>query len=214
MVDSSREAEFVFPAEGREEALASQFSRYEDRLLRMVVFRLDPRLQGRIDPSDVLQETYLNAAKRLDGYLENPAAPVFVWLRGIAEQTMIDVHRRHLGAKARNASLEISLHRTGRGLATSVSLAAQLVADITSPSQAAVREEMLAELQDAFEVMDPIDREVLALRHFEGLTNVEVAEVLGLRATAASNRYIRALRRLKSVLVRMPSYSNPLASSE
>lgn len=214
MVDSRREAEFVFLAHGEEEALASLFTQYEDRLRRMVVFRLNPRLRGRIDPSDILQESYLSASQRLAGYLEKPAAPVFIWLRGVTEQTMIDVHRRHLGAQARNASLEVSFHRSGHGIATSVSLAAHLVADMTSPSQAAIREEALSGLREAFDEMDSTDREVLALRHFEGLSNMEVAAILELQPTAASNRYIRALRRLKSVLVRMPSYGNPLAASE
>ena len=214
MVDSTRESEFAFLKQDEEEALAALFTRYEDRLRRMVVFRLDPRLRGRVDPSDILQESYLNAAQRLHSYLESPAAPVFIWLRGVTEQTLINIHRRHLGAQARNASLEVSLHRGGNGFATSVSLAAHLVADMTSPSQAAIREETLAGLRQAFDGMDPIDREVLALRHFEGLTNIEVAAILEIQPTTASNRYVRALRRLKTILEKVPSYGNPLAARE
>ncbi len=208
MADTVQEPEFALLLESKEEALAALFSRYEERLCRMVVFRIDTRLRGRIDPCDILQESYLNAAQRLSGYLQAPAAPVFIWLRGVTEQTMINVHRRHLGAKLRNASLEVSLHCGGHGLATSISLASRLAADITSPSQAAVRKEMLTELRQAFDEMDPIDREVLALRHFEGLSNVEVAAILELQPTAASNRYVRALRRLKT------SYAIPLARNE
>jgi RNA polymerase sigma-70 factor (ECF subfamily) len=210
MADEGPDAELTGLETGGEEALADLFSRHEERLTRMVRFRMDHRLWGRVDPADVLQESYLEASRRLAGYLRDPAVPVFVWLRRMTEQTLLNIHRRHLGAKIRDASLEVSLHRRGGGQATSISLAARLAADWTSPSQAAMREEMLGELREAFDSMDPIDREVLALRHFEGLSNNEVAEILGLQKAAASNRYVRALKRLKTMMSRMPSYGESL----
>lgn len=200
------EAELEALKAGGEEALANVFSLYEPRLERTVRFRLDQRLWRRVDPADVLQEAYLDAAQRLAGYVSDPNVPVFVWLRAVTEQTLINIHRRHLGAKIRDASLEVSLQRRPGPMATSVSLAARLVANLTSPSQAAIREEVHAELREAFDSMDPIDREVLALRHFEELTNNEVAEILGLQKAAASNRYVRALKRLKAILSKMPSF--------
>ena len=204
MVDKDNAAELVDLETGGEHALATLFSRYENRLNRMVTFRLDRRLCGRVDPADVLQETYLDVSGRLEGYLRDPAVPVFVWLRNMTLQVLVNVHRRHLGTKKRDASLEVPLRQGSSPLATSVSLAARLVADLTSPSQAAMREEMLRELHQAFESMDPIDREVLALRHFEDLGNNEVAQVLGIQKSAASNRYVKALKRLKQILSKMP----------
>ncbi len=186
--------------DGGAAAFAGLFARYEERLRKVVRFRLDRRLWGRVDPADVIQEAYLETARRLPDYLRDPAVPIFVWLRRMTEQVLINVHRHHLGAHCRNAGLEVSLDQRDGTFSTSVSLAARLVADLTSPSQAAMRDEMLVKLRQAFDTMDPLDREVLALRHFEELTNNEVAEVLGLQKAAASNRYVRALQRLKQIL--------------
>jgi RNA polymerase sigma-70 factor (ECF subfamily) len=191
---------------GREKALAALFSHYQDRLARMVRFRLDQRLWGRVDPADVLQESFIEISRRLDDYLRDPAVPVFVWLRSMTAQMLVNVHRRHLGAKMRDATLEVSMHRPMDAAATSLSLAARLAANLTSPSQAAIRGELVGKLREAFETMDPIDREVLALRHFEELSNGEVAEVLGLQKSTASNRYVRALKRLRAVMAQaMPT---------
>ena len=206
MTQSSQDSELASLIAGGEQALAAAFSRYSERLEKMVRFRLDQRLWGRVDPADVLQEAYLEISRRLNEYLGDPVVPVFVWLRRMTEQMLVNLHRRHLGAQIRDASLEVSLQRGRGSIGTSFSLAARLVADLTSPSQAAMREEMLTELREAFDEMDPIDREVLALRHFEELSNNEVAEILGLQKAAASNRYVRALSRLKSILSRMPSF--------
>lgn len=188
---------------GGNPVLAELFSEYRGRLERMVHFRMDPRLRSRIDVGDVLQEAYLDAAKRVDNYLANPSAPFFVWLRGITLNTLMDVHRRHLGAALRDAGREVSLYRKTTD-ATSELLAAQLVGRLTSPSQAVMREELIAQVEEALRQMDDMDREVLALRHFEQLSNNEVAEVLGLTKTAASNRYVRALARLREILLLIP----------
>lgn len=187
---------------GDENKIAEVFSQYEEKLQRMVRFRLDRRLYGRIDTADVMQEVWMEASRRIRDYTTNPAVPFFIWLRQIAWQIVIDLHRRHLTAQKRNVSQEVSLARSGGG--TSISIAAQLVGNLTSPSQAVMREERLARLREALESMDEVDREVLALRHFEELSNNEVAEVLGLQKTAASNRYVRALKRLKTILEDVP----------
>jgi RNA polymerase sigma-70 factor (ECF subfamily) len=172
----------------------------------MVNFRLDRRLCGRVDADDVLQEAYLDAAQRINHYLSKPSMSFFVWLRQIVLQTMIDLHRQHLGAQMRDAAREVSLHRGGYPQATSISLAAHLLGNLTSPSQAAMREEVSRQLEKALEAMSTIDREVLALRHFEELTNGEVAEVLGIQQKAASIRYVRAIARLKDILVQIPGF--------
>jgi RNA polymerase sigma-70 factor (ECF subfamily) len=186
--------------DGDEQALAELFSLHRERLRRMVEFRLDRRLQGRVDASDILQEAYIDALQRVHHYTEKLEMPPFVWLRQITTQRLIDVHRRHLDAQKRDARQEVSIHFGDLSAATSASFAAELVGHLASPSQLAIRAELLDQLEGALERMDPIDREVLAMRHFEELTNNEVAQVLGITKSAASNRYVRALGRLKAVL--------------
>lgn len=193
--------------DGDRQALGELFALVRPRLWRTVHFRLDHRLAGRIDADDVLQEAYLNAAQRLDHLLQNPEMPVFLWLRLIANQTLVDVHRRHLGTQRRDAQRERSLH-AGCQDATSMSIAAHLLGQLTSPSRAAVRGEMHQQLEQALESMHEIDREVLALRHFEELSNSETAGVLGISEKAASNRYTRALSRLRDILEQIPGYTD------
>jgi RNA polymerase sigma-70 factor (ECF subfamily) len=193
-------------AAGDQQALAELFAHYRERLRRMIKMRLDRRLQGRVDASDVLQEAYLDVAKRAAEYAADPTMPFFLWLRLLTGQRLLMVHRQHLGAKMRDAGQEVSIYRGALPQASSVSLAAQLLGRMTSPSLAAVRAEMQLKLQEALNGMDPIDREVLVLRHFEELSNGETAASLGLQKAAASNRYIRALKRLKEVLSSMPGF--------
>jgi RNA polymerase sigma-70 factor (ECF subfamily) len=136
--------------------------------------------------------------------------PFHLWLRLIAGQKLTDVHRYHLGTQMRDAGQEVSLHRGPFPQASSISLAIQLLGRLTSASKAAIRAEHKLILQEALNGMDPIDREVLTLRHFEHLSNEETALVLGLNKSAASNRYIRALRRLKEILSSIPGLKEQL----
>jgi RNA polymerase sigma-70 factor (ECF subfamily) len=187
-------------ADGDEAALADLFDRHRLRLRQMVRLRLDRRLQGRVDPSDVLQDAYIDLAQKLPDYARKPAMPFFLWLRLVTGERLLRVHRQHLGAAMRDAGREVSLRQGGLPQASSVSLAAQLLGRFTSASRAAVRAEMQLVLQEALNQMEPIDREVIALRHFEELGNDEVAAVLGLTRAAASKRYVRAMLRLKAAL--------------
>jgi RNA polymerase sigma-70 factor, ECF subfamily len=191
---------------GDQRAVAALFDRHRDRLRTMVRLRLDRRLCGRIDPSDVLQDAYLDVARRFPEYAAAPTVPLYIWLRSLTGQRLVDLHRHHLGAEMRDAGREVSLYRGALPAASSISLAQQLLAGLTSPTQAAIREELQLRLQEALNSMDPVDREVVVLRHFEELTNVEVAEILGIEAPAASKRYIRALRRLKAILAAVPGF--------
>src|SRR5438128_8289603 len=201
------EADFLQRAmAGDQQALAALFARYRDRLRKMVRLRLDRRMAGRIDASDVLQDAYLDVARRFPEYAAAPTVPFYLWLRALAGQRLVDLHRRHLGAQMRDAGQEVSLYRGALPAASSASLAQQLLAGLTSPTQAAIREELQLRLQEALNSMDPIDREVVVLRHFEELSNVEAAEVLGIEPPAASKRYIRALRRLKAILDAVPGF--------
>jgi RNA polymerase sigma-70 factor, ECF subfamily len=173
----------------------------------MVHVRLDRRLHGRVDPDDVLQEAFLDAAKRLSHFTREDGQSFYVWLRLIVGQTLIDVHRRHLGAQGRAAGREVAFQGGGGAPgASSASLAGELIAQLTPPSRAAIRAEAASRLEDALDGMEPIDREVLILRHFEELANGEVAQVLGIQPKAASIRYVRAIARLKAILSQFPEF--------
>jgi len=193
---------------GDAQALAELFSRERERLWRIVQFRLAEPLRGRLEPDDVLQEAFLAANQRLKHYADSPATSPFIWVRMILNQTLVDLHRQHLGAQKRDAAREVSFDGAPYAQATSASVAIQLIGAFTSPSGAAARADVLGLVQTAIEQMDPTDREVLALRHFEELSNSEVAETLGIEQKAASIRYIRALRRLKEILAQVPDLSN------
>jgi RNA polymerase sigma-70 factor (ECF subfamily) len=185
---------------GDRQALNVIFTRYRDRLRRMVEVRLDWRLQARLDASDVIQDAFLQVATRLEEYLRDPKLPLFLWLRLVVGERLAQLHRHHLGTHMRDAGREVSLYREAMPAASSAALAAQLLGKHTSPSQAAVRAERMLRLQEALNSLDPIDREVLSLRHFEELTRAETAAVLGIEESAAAKRYVRALKRLKDVL--------------
>ncbi len=191
-------------AAGDAASLGLLLEQYRSRLRRMVGLRLDPRLQGRVDTSDVIQEAFIDASRRLPDYVREPKAPFFLWLRFLTGQKLLELRRRHLGAEVRDAGREVSLYRGSMPEASSACLAAQLVGKVTAPLQAAIRAEMKLRLQEALNGMDPVDREVLALRHFEQLSNAEVAEVLNLAASGASSRYVRALKRLKEIMSTIP----------
>jgi RNA polymerase sigma-70 factor (ECF subfamily) len=187
-----------------EGALAVLVERHRERLERMVQLRMDRRLQGRVDPADVVQEAYLAVRGKFPQYCTDPRLPFFLWLRLEVGQKLMDVHRFHLGTKMRDVGQEIALRRGALPQVTCHSLAEQLLGRLTTASHVAMRAELKVRVQEALNTMDPHDREVLILRHFEELSNSETAEVLGIKPTAAVNRYVRALKRLKSVFEEMP----------
>jgi RNA polymerase sigma-70 factor (ECF subfamily) len=189
---------------GNHGALNDLFARHRDRLCRMVQMRLDWRMQGRVDASDIIQDAYLEAARRLDAYLQDPGMPFFLWLRFLVGERLMILHRHHFGAQMRDARREVSLYRDALPEASTAALAAQLLGQHTSPSEAAVRAERMLRLQEAVNQLEPIDREVLSLRHFEQLSRAETAQVLGIEEAAAAKRYIRALKRLKDTLADLP----------
>ena len=178
-------------------AWRAMVARYHQRLHRMVRLRLDRRAAGRVSASDVLQETYIAAAARMAEFAGEQEASLYLWLRRIATHKLNDAHRRHLRAGKRAAGRDLSLEAPQDGLNTTcVALADALAAEQTTPLEAAARAELKQHLHRALEALDPLDREVLALRHFEQLSNVEAARVLGVTTAAASKRYVRALARL------------------
>jgi RNA polymerase sigma-70 factor, ECF subfamily len=190
---------------GDRAAWSAVLALHRERLRRMVALRMDRRLQGRVDPSDVIQDALLEATRRLPEYIREPAPmPLFLWLRYLTAQALQTLHRRHLGAQARDAGREISIDGGRIPQATSAALAAQLLGRDTRASEAAIRAERKLRLEEALNSMDAVDREVLALRHLEQLSNGECARVLELTESAATKRYIRALKRLKEILTSLP----------
>ncbi len=177
---------------------------YHDRLLRIIHLRIDWRLQQRVDPADVLQDAYLDAASRLDAYLRDPKIPVFLWLRMIVGERLINLHRHHLGTKMRDPRREVCLHGGAMPGASSAALASMLLGRSASPSQKAIQAERLVRLQEALNTLEETDREILALRDFEGLNREEAAQVLGIGAAAGAKRYVRALKRLREILADTP----------
>ena len=185
-------------AKGDPNALSQCFLECKPRLARIASFRLNPRLTTRIDIDDILQETYLAAAKRIEHCDCSSRETAFVWLRLILQQTLIDIHRKHIQAAGRDVQREVRADRTDPG--TSGCIAGHLVAQVSSPSKEIKRVEMSDQLTHALNQMEATDREVLALRHFEELSNTEVAEVLNITIKAASIRYVRALKKLKAIM--------------
>lgn len=197
---------------GDHSVLGDLYALHRDRLWRMVNFRMDRRLGTRLDADDILQEAYVDASQRIEHYTADPSKSFYIWLRLIVTQTMIDIHRRHLGAKKRDIRRE-QKKQLSYPEATSISLARRLIGSVATPSQEAVKAEALQQLEKALEQMDPTDQEVLALRHFEELTNTEVSEVLGIAQKAASIRYVRAIARLKDVLAKVPGFFDGIQGS-
>jgi RNA polymerase sigma-70 factor (ECF subfamily) len=187
-----------------EKELASTFVEHQARVARLVELKLDHRLYGRVGIDDVLQEAYLNAVQRVHHYLAAPNCSLFVWIRGIVLQTMVDLHRHHLGTQKRDASRQTIMRVEGLNGASSLSLLASLAGSVTSPSRALRNEEFVSQIEQVLGKLSADDREVLMMRHFEDLTNSEVAEILHLSAAGASLRYTRALARLQDLLADCP----------
>ena len=196
---------------GDESALAALFDGYRERLRRMIRLRLDRRLSGRVDSSDVLQDAYLDVRKRLTEYAQDPESmPFHLWLRLVTGQKLTDVHRFHLGTQMRDAGQEVSLHRGPFPHADSVSLAAQLLGRMTSASKAAIRAEHKLIVQEALTAWTRSTGRFSPSGTSSTFPTTRPAQVLGLTKSAASNRYIRALKRLKEILSSIPGLREQL----
>ncbi len=193
---------------GDPQALAELFDASRPRLLRMVELRLEPSLRGRIDPADVLQEAALEALRRFPEWQRQDSLSIHLWLRLITAQSLAQVHRRHLGAHMRDAFREVH-GPAGLPSCSASSVADAFIASATSPSLAARRGELRARVLQALEELEALDREIVVLRHYEGLTNEEAAIELGITPAAASKRFLRALVRLRPALLGLLSESAP-----
>jgi RNA polymerase sigma-70 factor (ECF subfamily) len=194
---------------GENEAMTDLVQLCHERLLRAVRLRIDPRLRAKIETEDVLQDFYIEVKRRAPGYDPSGDMPPFVWLRFLALQALQKQHRHFLGTEMRDVGQEVSLHHGSLPQASSASLAEVLLGrarcrpgckPLTTPSEAAVRAEAQARVQEALNRMNAIDREVLTMRSFEGLSNAEIALSLGLSPKAANHRFTRAKERLGEIL--------------
>ena len=184
---------------GDERTLSEHFERQRPRLVRMIELRLDLSLQARLDPADVVQEAWLEIARRFPDWRANDSLPFSVWLRLVTGQTLAKAHRRHLAAHLRDALREVP-GAASRPSVSASSFADAFVASATSPTQAVQREELRSRVLAALQELDEVDREIVVLRHFEGLSNEEAAAELAIEPAAASKRFTRALLRLRPAL--------------
>jgi len=186
--------------QGEPAAVDRLLATHREPLRRMIGLRLDPALAQRVDASDIVQDVLLEASRRLTDYLRDPAMPFHLWLRHIAKDHVIDTHRRHRQAQRRSLDREQPILPAVLADQSSVELAAQFVDQELTPASAAIRQEMQRRLEAAITSLDGDDREVILMRHFEQLSNQDVAAALGLSEAAASMRYLRAVRRLRAML--------------
>lgn len=180
-------------------------NRHRDALKRLVRMRMDKALARRVDASDVVQDVMFEASRRLNDYLREPKMPFHLWLRQLAKDRIIDMHRRHREAQRRSVDREQPLESPQFADRSSLNLAAQLRDHELTPAAENIRRELRTRFLTAMEQLSEDDRDMIFMRHFEELTNSEVATSLGLSAPAAGMRYLRALRRLKAILGESPS---------
>jgi RNA polymerase sigma-70 factor (ECF subfamily) len=201
MPPGNPDTEQLLEQAGRGDTAARQelLGRHRDRLRNMVRVRMDRRLAARVDPSDVVQEALADAAGKLSDYLRRRPLPFYPWLRRLAWERLVKLHRRHIRAGIR------SVTREGPGLPalpdeSALELARRLVAPGTSPSHHLLREELRARVQAALARLSEVDREVLVMRYLEQLSNADIGGALGISEGAVKMRHLRALERLRGLL--------------
>jgi RNA polymerase sigma-70 factor (ECF subfamily) len=187
----------ILAHQGDTAASEQLLARYRDRLRQLAGFRIDPRLRRRLDASDIVQEAMLKASRRMNVWLADPRIPLFLWMRMIVAETLVDAHRHHLGVQGRDPRREEYDAHHWTSHSSIPCLAEQLIGSMTPPSKAAEREELAGRIRCILEELDPLDREIIALRHGEQLSRQEAADVLGISVETAAKRYVRAVARLR-----------------
>ena len=186
--------------DGDSQAVNRLMDRHREAVRRMIQMRLDQAVARRVDASDVVQDVLMEASQRLKDYLANPVMPFQLWLRQLAKDRIIDMHRRHRAAQRRSVDREQNMSGLGNDEQSAADLAALLKDAELTPAAAALRREMEQRFLVALDQLEENDREIVVMRHFEHLGNSEVAEALGLSPPAAGMRYLRAIRRLRELL--------------
>ncbi len=187
--------------DGKDDDAANRLlDRHRDALRRLVAMRLDRKIQGRVDASDIVQDVMIEANRRLQDYLLNPVMPFHLWLRHMAKDRLIDAHRRHRGSAKRSVDREQPMVAVGGMDRSTMELAVHLADKEMTPAAAATMHELQARFEAAINELNEHDQEIVLMRHFEHLTNQEAAQALGLSEPAASMRYLRAMRRLREII--------------
>jgi len=201
--ESEKTQELLAGAKGGDVAAVNRLmERHRDSLRRMVQLRLDQKIQRRIDVSDVVQDVLVEANRRLADYLKTGSQmPFHLWLRQIAQDRIIDAHRRHRVSAKRSVDKERPLAVPAANDHSTIQLAAQLCDRQLTPAAAATQAEMAKLVEAAIAKLPDQDCEIIIMRHYEQLSNQEIAQALGLTEPAASMRYLRAIRRLKELMV-------------
>ncbi len=204
--DSSETQQLLDSARAGDTAARQRLlDRHRDSLRRVVGLRMDPVLRRRLDASDIVQEVLIEAHRRLSDYLTAGNMPFQLWLRHLARDRLIDAHRRHRGAARRSIDREQAIAAPRYDDQSAFDLAALVADRELTPAAAATHHELERRFQAAIETLDDTDREVVLMRHFEQLSNQETAQALGLSQAAAGMRYLRAMRRLRTLLAEPPS---------
>ncbi len=206
---SDETAELLAKArQGNDRAIDNLLERHRNSLRRMIQLRLDQKIMRRVDVSDVVQDVLIEANRRLSKYLENPVMNFQLWLRQIAKDRIIDAHRRHRTSAKRSIDREQPLMAPGGQDHSTIELAGQLCDPALTPAAMATQKEIAAQVEKAVYQLKGHDLEMILMRHYEQMSNLETAEALGLTEAAASMRYLRALRRLRAILDEQLSQSS------
>ena len=184
---------------GDEAAINALLEKHRGSLRQLVQLRMDRAVSRRVDASDVVQDVLLEASRRLEGFIQDGRMPFHLWLRQLAKDRMIDMHRRHRGAQRRSVDRERPLELSRDVNDSLRGMAIQLVDPELTPAAASLRRELEDRFLTALEQLGEDDREILLMRHYEQLGNSEVAQALGLSEPAAGMRHLRALRRLRAI---------------
>lgn len=193
--------------DGNDDAVGRLLERHRPAIRRLIDMRLDQALKRRVDASDIIQDVMIEAHRRLEKYMENPVMPFHLWLRQIAKDRIIDMHRRHRVAARRSIDREQPLASPRLDQST-VDLAGQLTDRELTPASTAMWEELNQRFQSACDELEENDREIVLMRHFEQLSNQETAAAIGVSPQAASMRYLRAMRRLRELLADEESFND------
>ena len=200
--DQQPTKELLAQAQGGDESAVNQLmDRHRNSLRQLIRMRLDAKIQKRVDVSDVIQDVLVEANRRLDRYIDNPIMPFHLWLRQIAKDRIIDAHRRHRVSAKRSVDREQGMAIPRGQDHSSIQLASLLGDNQLTPAAAALQKEMAAKVEAAIARLDDKDCEIITMRHYEHLTNQEIGSILGLTEPAASMRYLRAIKRLKALML-------------
>jgi RNA polymerase sigma-70 factor (ECF subfamily) len=198
MTDLPNDELILSAAAGDRQALDQLWQLHRARLRQVIQIRLDPRVRRRVDPSDLIQETFIEAQRRLPAYVHERPLPFYPWLRQLALERLNKAHKRHLGAQGRAVGREEQdWEMPDESVAQ---LADRLVSDETGAMQRLLKDEIRRQVREALDQLNFDDRQVLVMRVLEDLTTGETAAVLGISDAAVRMRQLRALERLQKII--------------